>query len=620
MCGIVGVFHFDKERLVSHETLNKMMNSVSHRGPDGEGLFINKNVGLGHRRLSIIDISGGGQPMFNLNNTISLVFNGEVYNYIELKKELQDSGQEFISNSDTEVIIKAYEVWGINFFHKLNGMWSLALWDEKKRLLIISRDRIGEKPLHYAVVDNSIVFGSEIKAILAYGVEKKQNEEVSDIYLNLGYIPAPFTYYKNIYKLNPGHNLIIQPDKYRIEKYWDLPEIDEDNMLKNKKHIYETFTNLFKDSVKIRMRSDAPFGAFLSGGLDSSSVVSVMSQYSSHSIETFTIGSENEMYDERDLARDVAHTFNTNHHEYIVGKGVLNEWVEKVLYYYDEPFADASAIPTSCVSRFASNKVKMVLTGDGGDEVLSGYTSYQGEKFAGYFQTLPKFIQRLSPNLLKAFPKPASASLKVKLKRLYNLLTTSSLSFDDRLILKQNYADFALIKSNIDLKGSIPIADYLSQIFKECKYKNEFYKLMYFHLKISLPDNMLTKVDRMSMANSLETRVPFLDHRIVEYMVNVDKNIKMEGFERKSILRNTFGKNLPSSILNSPKKGFDLPLGDWFKEKGYETELIQLFKTENLKNSNQIKDLIEDHKKGIEDYSNLFWMLLLLKKWRDKKD
>lgn len=309
MCGIAGIFHFDSSRSVNELLLKKMTNCLSHRGPDGEGFFIKDSIGLGHRRLTIIDLSTGDQPMFNEDKSIAIIFNGEIYNYVELKDELKKLGCKFFTNSDTEVIIRAYQTWGVDCQNKLNGMWAFALWDERKNQLFISRDRIGEKPLFYSVHDNTFLLGSEIKSILAYGIPKIPNLELTELYLTLGYIPAPYTFYKNISKLRAGHYLIVSPNSVQEKKYWDLPEIDEGNMISDKKTVNETFENLLKDSVKIRMRSDVPFGAFLSGGLDSASIVALMSEISREKVQTFTIGFKEKMFDERKLAALVAEKF-----------------------------------------------------------------------------------------------------------------------------------------------------------------------------------------------------------------------------------------------------------------------------------------------------------------------
>ena len=406
MCGISGFFHFDKERPARTEVLKKMTDMISHRGPDDEGYYINENIALGHRRLSIIDLCTGKQPMHSEDNNIILIFNGEIYNYIELKEELILLGYKFNTSSDTEVIINAYRAWGVNCQNHFNGMWAFALWDESLKRLFISRDRIGEKPLYFSKFDNSIIFGSEIKTLIAYGIPQTPMLELTELYLTLSFIPAPYTFYKNINQLMPGKFLLIDTMGIKEKSYWDLPDISEKDLIRDKDVIEKEFTKLFDDSVRIRMRSDVAFGAFLSGGLDSSCIVSAMANHTSKPIQTFTIGFENKEYDERNLARLVADKYHTDHHEGIVSSQHFDDALERVLYQYDDPFGDASAIPTGNISKYASEYVKMVLTGDGGDEVLSGYTTYQGEKFASQYQQLPAFIRKFLPVLTNVAAKP----------------------------------------------------------------------------------------------------------------------------------------------------------------------------------------------------------------------
>jgi asparagine synthase (glutamine-hydrolysing) len=613
MCGIAGILHFDRERRADKDLLMKMTDSISHRGPDGEGFYLQNNLALGHRRLSIIDLSTGAQPMFNDDKSIALIFNGEIYNYIELRDELRQFGYHFKTSSDSEVIIKAYEKWGIGCQNKFNGMWAFALWDKKDKQLLLSRDRIGEKPLHYAIFENTLLFGSEIKSILAYGMPKASNYDLLDIYLTLSYIPAPYTFFKNIHKVKPGHCLIIQDSNVKEHKYWDLPEIDEDNMYSDKKKINENFCKLLTDSVRLRMRSDVPYGAFLSGGLDSSSVVSIMSKISAFPVETFTIGFKEKSYDERDLAATVARKFQTNHHEYIVEPDSFDESLSKVTCHFDEPFGDSSAIPTGYVSRFAASKVKMVLTGDGGDEVLSGYTTYQGEKFAGKYQKLPSWFKDSAPFLLSQISKPLKSSIRYKLNRLHDVCYSSNLNFPDRYITKASWIDIPNIKKMVGDQNVYSAQEFISDLMKKCSYKDSFYKLMYLNLKLSLPDDMLVKVDRMSMAYSLETRTPFLDYRLIEYMVGVHKDIKMKKFERKTILRNTIGLSLPREILSAPKKGFSVPLREWFKGNSFDQKLQDLKDTIPFLNKEVVESVIYLNNTGKKDYGNFIWMLFNLK-------
>ena len=341
MCGIAGIYHFETSRVINRDVLTRMTDIIHHRGPDGSGIYTQENIGLGHRRLSIIDLVTGDQPMFNRDQSIAIILNGEIYNYIELRDELIQLGCRFTTTSDTEVVIQAYETWGVDCLEKLNGMWAFALWDNNKKQLFISRDRIGEKPVFYSTWDNSFVFASEMKSIFEYGVERTPMLELLEIYMVTTSIPSPFTFYKQIKKLNPGHYILVNADGLKEVKYWDLPEIDEANMLRDKTFIYEEFEHLLTDSIKIRMRSDVPYGAFLSGGLDSSSIVALMSEISSFPINTFTIGFDDNSFDESKLAQEVADRFNTKHFLGTVEPEGFDEILKKVVFHYDEPFGDS---------------------------------------------------------------------------------------------------------------------------------------------------------------------------------------------------------------------------------------------------------------------------------------
>lgn len=549
--------------------------------------------------------------MFNIDKSIALVLNGEIYNYIELKEELKGLGHHFRTTSDTEVVIKAYLEWGVDCQKKFNGMWAFALWDKNKKELFLSRDRIGEKPLNYCVYDNTLVFSSEIKSLFEYGIPKIIRPELLEIYMVLTNIPGPDTFYKNIFKLKPGHFIIANTYGIKEIKYWDLPEIDAENMLNNKQNVYDEFASLFEDSIKIRMRSDVPFGAFLSGGLDSSSIVALMSKNSIFPVETFTIGYPEKTFDESVLAKEVAIKFKTNHHSGTVNPTSVAEALKKAIFHFDEPFGDSSAIPTWQVSNFAVKKVKMVLTGDGGDEVLSGYNSYSGNKFSEKYTTLPKFLQKTLPKTTEVIAKGLSGNPRYKLNRITSVFETASLPFSERILKKRCYVPLKQIKNlTSNIPNKIDFEDYFQNIVNQIPYKDDFYKLMYLNFKYDLPDDYLVKVDRMTMANSLETRAPFLDFRLIEFMAKVDKNVKLQGWERKSILRNTIGNLLPKNLLKAPKKGFEVPLREWFKE-GNNSEIFELKNIKSLCNSKIVDQIIVDNKKGIRDNGNFIWTMMM---------
>lgn len=617
MCGIAGYLHFNSKKTAEISVLKNMTDCISYRGPDGEGFYIKNNIALGHRRLSIIDLSTGDQPMYSDDGKKVVVFNGEIYNYIELREELIGLGHLFKTSSDTEVLIKAYEQWGYECQNKFNGMWAFALWDDIRQELFVSRDRIGEKPLHYSTHQDTFIFGSEIKSILEYGVPKDIRPELIEIYLTLTNIPAPDTFYKGVYKLMPGHYLVVKDHKVSEHCYWKFPQIDEKNMLTDKQIVYKKFEALLSDAIKIRMRSDVPFGAFLSGGLDSSGIVSIMAKLSKYPVKTFTIGFDDKNFDESRLAEEVAAKFKTEHHKETVLPGSFMISLNRVAYHYDEPFGDSSAIPTDVVSKYASEKVKMVLTGDGGDEALSGYNSYKGIKMAATINTfLPGVLKKIIIAGVGMGAKVFKGALRYKLNKIGNVLKTSELPFHIRVAEKTACTSLRDIKKlTRNIKGVIPVESYFESLLKPCTFEDDFYKLMYVHYMHNLPHDYLVKVDRMSMANSIETRIPFLDYRLVEFMATVHKDIKMQGWELKSVLRNSIGKNLPECILNAPKRGFGVPLREWFKEKAFDQML-----NENLKKVNEILDqetvqkILIENNEGKKDNGNFIWTLLQLDK------
>ncbi len=620
MCGIAGYLHFNKTKKAEQPLLKGMTDCISYRGPDGDGFYVQDNLALGHRRLSIIDLSSGAQPMYSSDRHKVLVFNGEIYNYLELKEELSALGHRFETTSDTEVLIKAYEQWGYDCQNKFNGMWAFALWDETKQELFLSRDRIGEKPLHYAVFEESFVFASEIKSILSFGVPKVIREELVEIYLALTNIPAPDTFYKDIYKLMPGHYLVVKEGTVSEKSYWQFPQCAEKTMITDKKLVCETFESLLTDAVRIRMRSDVPFGAFLSGGLDSSAIVSIMAGISSFPVNTFTIGFDNKDFDESELAKEVSDKFGTGHHRGTVVPDSFKDAINRVAHHYDEPFGDSSAIPTDFVSRYASQKVKMVLTGDGGDEALSGYNSYKGVKVSSAINTwLPGVLKKGLIGSVHLLSRVAKGPLRYKLNKVANVLKTSELPFHIRLAEKTAFTSLKDIKQlTAHIEGVIPVEEYFEKLLEECRFKDDFYKLMYVHYRHNLPNDYLVKVDRMTMANSIEARVPFLDYRLVEFMAGVHKDVKMDGWELKSVLRASVGRHLPPAILKASKRGFGIPLREWFKEKEFGSVLAENLENVNkLLNEATVKKIIRENNEGKKDNGNFIWTLIQLNKFLD---
>lgn len=621
MCGITGKLFFNQDKTLEYELIKKMCDTLIHRGPDDEGIFVDGNFGFGMRRLSIIDIKSGHQPIFSRNGELAIVFNGEIYNYPDLKKELEGLGHRFVTNSDTETILKAYQQWGMDFPNKLNGMFAIAIWDSKDKKLILVRDRIGVKPLYYYLDDEKLLFGSEIKAILADDtIERKLNYKALDLYLSLLYVPNPYSMIEKISKLPPAHYLICQNGKTEIHKYWNL-EFAPDST-RSIQDFSEEFNRLFEDSVKIRMLSEVPLGAFLSGGIDSSAIVAKMAKNSAKPVKTFSIGfKEGGYHDETIYAELIAKKYNTDHITFKVGSEVL-DMMEKYVYHFDEPFADYAAFPTYIVSKLAKEHVTVVLTGDGGDELFAGYDRYLNEKIADVYRFLPRIL-RLSilPNLCnaaKSFINPNS--------RAYTLLQGIALrSVDSEKATDIRYLDRFEIFGEADKRNVL--------IGKEFAKNSQFNELLqYWHdtgdnlnnrlnfdILTSLPEDMLTKVDRVTMAVSLEARVPFLDYRIVELSAKIPSNIKLNGLKLKSFLKNAFQGELPPNILNRAKHGFSSPLDKWLREDLSEL-VLETLSQKNLENIpifnfKFIKEIIYLHFTRKANHGLQIFMIMIFVLW-----
>ncbi|GMW07337.1 MAG: asparagine synthetase B [Nevskiales bacterium] len=612
MCGIAGFLNADRLAPVDSAVLGRMTDVVRHRGPDGEGQFIDGPVGLGHRRLAIIDPATGHQPMTDPVTGNVIVFNGEIYNYLELRAELEAAGDSFQTRSDTEVILKAYARWGAQCLARFNGMWAFALWDARERRLFLARDRLGIKPLHWCLHGDRFLFASEMKSLFAAGVPRVADRSLLDVYLTLGYIPAPHSWFAGVRKLEPGHCIVTDGRAVTVSRWWDLPAVDEGAMRRDAATVDAEFEELLRDAVRISMRSDVPFGAFLSGGLDSSSIVTLMAGETSLPVETFTIGFDDPAFDERGLARQVAAAVGARHHERTVTPEDLDGAIARVARHYDEPFGDSSALPTSHVAQLAVSRVKMVLTGDGGDEVLSGYRAYQVEKVAGLWQRVPAPLRKLPVAVLAAAAGVARGSTRYRVDQWLRLLRTTAAPFEERLLTKAAWLEKSRREALLAADRVQPVEDIVDALMQACPYRDPFYRLMYFNHKVSLPDDMLTKVDRMTMAWSLEARVPLLDFRLVELMAGVDKAVKLDGLTRKAVLRRTVGRRLPRELLSAGKRGFVVPLRSWFAQSGFADDRIRRAAALAGLPAAGVQELLDEQRTGRRDYGNLLWMLMVL--------
>ena len=643
MCGICGEIDFKNG--VRAEPVRRMCKVLAHRGPDDDGIVLIKRdksfevkqndtlpleengfqIALGHRRLSIIDLSEAAhQPMCNEDRTLWIVFNGEIYNFQDLRLELEKNGHLFKSKSDTETILHAYEQWGTECLNNLRGMFAFAIWDSKLQRLFMARDRLGKKPLVYFSQNGHFSFASEIKALLQIpGFERRVNTSALHHYLTYQYVPSPETIIEGIKKLPPAHYLLYDPyGNVRIERYWKLHFSSSKKTLTDVQELGYRLRTELEESVKLRLISDVPLGAFLSGGVDSSLIVGMMAKLSGKPVKTFSIGFEEKEFDELSYARMVSNYFATEHHEFIVKPNAI-EILPKLVWHYNEPFADSSAIPTYYVANLTKDFVKVVLTGDAGDENFAGYPRYLRSKWVASFTRIPEKLRRdVLPYFLRVF-----SGLHWREKTLNRLADfMESLSTDQT----KNYAEQIKIfsakeKENIytddfrkQVEGNDPF-DFLLSKFQESGTEDLLEQLVYVDINSYLPEDLLVKMDIATMANSLEARVPFLDHKFMELVGEIPFHLKLRGTESKFILKKAFKDFLPAAILKRKKMGFGVPLSKWFRNelKEYVYEVLLDPKTLNRGYFRRegIERLLNDHISFRYDHSARIWALLFLEIW-----
>jgi asparagine synthase (glutamine-hydrolysing) len=623
MCGICGVVHSQTDRLIDEGILRQMNEVIRHRGPDDDGYFINSQAGLGMRRLSIIDLVTGDQPVTNEDETIWLVFNGEIYNYKSLHVDLVAKGHRFATKSDTEVIVHAYEEFGDRCPEYFNGMFAFALWDVTRRRLLLARDHVGIKPLYYWVGKDQIVFGSELKSVITHpSVPREIDLWALDQFLTLEYIPTPRTIFKGINKLPAGHRLIYEQGQAQIEQYWDIPEratpTDEGTII-------EVLTGLIDDSVKMQLMSDVPLGAFLSGGIDSSTVVASMSRSSNLPVRTFSIGFDDATYNELPYARAVASRYKTQHTEEILEPDIA-DLAERLVRHLDEPFGDFSIFPTYLVSEVARREVKVVLSGDGGDELFGGYDTYVAQDMDRYYRYLPSTFRRsIFPALMAQIPpRPAKKGLINKTKRFVEGAALPSswqhtrwmmfMTQEDKLALYQPE-----VLASLDGQDSAAV---LEDHFSRIARRDGLAQQQYVDIKTYLVDDILTKVDRMSMAVSLETRVPLLDYRIVEFAVNLPPQTKLYRGQTKRILKQAMEDRLPYDVLHKPKQGFSIPLKNWLRGP-LKPLMMDLLSYERVNgrgyfNAECVSEWVTEHINGTMNHSHRLWALMVFELWNEQ--
>ena len=630
MCGIAGFVDFQRasnarpaeERA---RILENMCRVITHRGPDDQGVMVADGVALGMRRLSIIDLAGGHQPISNENGAVNIVFNGEIYNYRDLQKELESLGHTFATSSDTETIVHAYEEYGDHCVDHLRGMFAFAIWDDREKKLFIARDRVGKKPLYYSVTrSGTLVFGSELKCLLQHPeVEREIDPQALDSYFSLGYVPDPLSIFQNIEKLPPGHHLTFSNGRLRVERYWDFSYQTNGNGHRESDYLDE-LRALIDESVKMRLVSDVPLGAFLSGGIDSSTVVALMARHMDQPVKTFSIGFNEDSYNELKYARLTAQKFGTDHHEFLVTPDICDV-VDQLAWHFDEPFADSSAIPTYVVSKLAREHVTVVLTGDGGDELFAGYTRYATERGRDKFDLVPRLVREgLMAPLSRRLPHGAWGR---------NYLHNVSLEPIDRYL--DNVSVFTGLNKgslyssdfNDQLRDADSLSDYFTELSKNVRSDASLDSLLYIDSKTYLPGDILTKVDRMAMAVSLEARVPLLDHKLIEFVTRIPAGLKMRGLETKTLFKRAVADLVPAEILNRPKQGFGVPIQQWINQQLRERIHDTLSDPRTLERGyvtrRHVQLLLDEHERGRRDHAMALWSLLMLELWHrqyvDKK-
>ena len=617
MCGIAGFVGKPEER-ASAGQVRRMTDTIVHRGPNEEGIYTNGNVGLGMRRLSIIDLSGGSQPIYNEDRSVAVVFNGEIYNFPELRRELQGRGHRFSTHSDTEVIVHLYEELGADCIGKLRGMFAIALHDIRGNSILFGRDRLGKKPLYYAQRGGRLYFGSEIKAMLAVAPELADVDPEGVLqFFYFGYIPDPHSAFREIRKLPPGHLAEYKDGQLNIRQYWEVPAYGVMDPGSDEACLEEMERRL-AEAVRIRLISDVPLGALLSGGVDSSVVVALMARESSAPVKTFSIGFRKADFNEADYARLVAHRFATDHHELIVDPDI-NDTVNHLTRMMEEPFGDSSMIPTYCVSQLARKHVTVALSGDGGDELFAGYDRYLVNWQRRYSDLVPKWMGKLyRDHMYPLLPR------RVKGRKFsWNItLSTRDRYLDGVSFLPALHRERGLFSEEF-LASARSWADPFGQFeryYDDAPATDQLSRLMYVDTKTYLTADILTKVDRMSMATSLEMRCPLLDHKFVEWVVALPLKYKFRGGTRKFLLKKLAERlGVPAELLRRRKQGFSLPLVHWMRHELKDGLLTILLEPRTIErgyfNANAMRSVLDEHFRGQRNHAGVLWMLLIFELW-----
>jgi asparagine synthase (glutamine-hydrolysing) len=621
MCGICGKVYFDHEHVVTRQEIFEMSHTLVHRGPDGEGVWMAGNVGLAHRRLAIIDLrTVASQPMSNEDGSVWITFNGEIYNFQELRTDLEARGHVFRTASDTEVIVHAYEEYGRQCLDRLRGMFAFAIWDARKRLLFLARDRVGKKPLFYYFGRDRFLFASEIKSLLTdHAVLAEPDPVALDHFLALQYIPAPLTAFRGVQKLPPAHWLEVRDGHIEIGRYWKLKFTP-----KRQVTLSEAVAELrwrFAEAVRLRLVSDVPLGAFLSGGIDSSAVVATMAQEMGRSVQTFAVGFEDAAFDERPFARQVAERYGTTHTELMV-KAPVTDILPRLVWHYDEPFGDASAVPNYAIAALTSQHVTVVLNGDGGDENFAGYEWYLKDQVVQRGALLPLCLRQWIASLGQGI-SPASRRFQLfhKMTHLAQLLTLPPAQRyaywlghfppEARQQLYTPAFNAAVLESNPE--------GLFSEVFGQSETEEWVDTMLDADVNLYLPEDLLVKVDRATMAHSLEARSPFLDHVFMEFVASLPSRLKLAGGQQKRVLKAALQDVLPKSVLERPKMGFCVPLARWFREELREMAHDILLAPRAMQRGyfrpQTVAKLLDTHCRGEANHAEYLWDLLMLELW-----
>ena len=622
MCGIAGLLNFDSNRKADPRLLQRMCDAIAHRGPDDEGFYVNGQVGLGMRRLSIIDVGGGHQPIFNEDRSLCIVFNGEIYNHREIREELIAKGHTYATQTDTESILHLYEEIGVHCVEKLRGMFAFAIWDERKRSLFLARDRVGIKPLFYRLEGDRLLFASEIKSILQDpAVPRDIDLQALDAYVALSYSMAPRTIFREISQLLPGHFLVWEDGKVRFERYWDL--YYRPNRKAKVDDLAAEFLHLLREAVGQHLISDVPLGAFLSGGIDSTTLVALMSEHMSEPVKTFTIGfggTVGGFEDERPFARLAADRYGTDHHELEVRPN-LEGVIEKIVTGFDEPFADDSSIPTYYISEMTRKHVKVALSGLGGDELMGGYDRYLGFSLSESYARIPRWVRRnLFERIIGLVPDSSGGTVS-QLKRfiLPADLPPAQRYFAYRVLLDAERRA-ALFSPDVrrEIEGA-QVEDECARYFHSPNASEPLDRVMYQDVKVYLPNDILANTDRMSMAHSLEVRVPFLDHKLMEFCATIPAEWKVRGLQKKFLLRRAVAHLLPGEILQKKKQGFVGPMALWLRHelRDYVRDTLSeaSLKAHGYFEPRAVALILDEHFSRRRRHDTLIWALLVFQVW-----